>query len=61
MDIKMTLNEFTSMLDKLYVSYIVDKVNDEIVHIKLIRGNDIFRLRFVDKGLGFEFTNFLEG
>ena len=61
MDIKMTLNEFTAMLDKLYVSYIIDKVNDEIVHIKLIKGNDIFRLRFVDKGCGFEFTNFLEG
>lgn len=60
MDIKMTLDEFTTMLNRLYVSYIIDKVNDKIVHIKLIRGNDIFRLRFVDKGFGFEFTNFLE-
>ena len=61
MDITMTLYEFTAMLNKLYVSYVVDEVNDKILHIKLIKGNDIFRLRFEDNGFGFKFTNFLEG
>ena len=66
MIIKMTLSEFIAMLNKLYISYVVDRVNDKIVHIKLIKGNDIFRLRFVDNGCSydancFEFTNFFEG
>jgi hypothetical protein len=61
MDIKMTLNDFTAMLNKLYVSYIIDRVNNDIIHIELIKGNDIFRLRFVNEGFDFEFTNFLEG
>lgn len=65
MEIKMRLDEFTAMLDKLRVGYIIDRVNESIVHIKVIRDNDMFRLRFIDNsffgdGICFEFTNFFD-
>lgn len=65
MELKMRLDEFTTMLDKLRISYIIDRVNKSIVHIKIIRDNDMFRLRFVDNSffgdeICFEFTNFFD-
>lgn len=65
MELKIRLDEFTAMLDRLHVSYIVDRVNERIVHIKVIRDNDTFRLRFIDNsffgdGICFEFTNFFD-
>ena len=65
MELKMRLDEFTTMLDKLCISYIIEKVNDKIVHIKVIKDNDMFRLRFMDNsffgdGICFEFTNFFD-
>ena len=35
MDIKMTLNELTAMLDRLNVNYIVDEVNKYILHLNI--------------------------
>jgi hypothetical protein len=61
MDIKITLDEFIAMLDKLRVSHMVEKINNEIFHIKIIKDNNMFTMKFVDKGLGFEFANFYEG
>jgi hypothetical protein len=63
MDIKMTLDELIVMLNKLCICHIVERINNDIIHIKIVKNknNNIFRLRFVDKGFGFEFTNFLEG
>lgn len=61
MEIKMTLNEFTILLNRLQVSHIVERINNDIIHIKIIKDNNMFRIKFVDKGFGFEFSNFYEG
>lgn len=61
MDIKMTLDEFIVMLNRLQVSHIVERINNDIIHIKIIKDNNMFRMKFVDKGFGFEFSNFYEG
>lgn len=61
MDIKMTLNELAILLNRLQVSHIVERINNDIIHIKIIKDNNMFRMKFVDKGFGFEFSNFYEG
>ena len=61
MDMKITLNEFAVMLNKLCVSHFVERINDDIIHIKIVKNDNMFRMKFVDKGFGFEFTNFYEG
>ena len=61
MEIKITLDEFATMLNRLRVIHIVERINDDIIHIKIIKDNNMFRMKFVDKGFGFEFTNFYEG
>ena len=55
----MSLNSFKQMMHKLNISYIENRINKYILHIVLFRDNDEFRLRFVDNGEGFEFTNFI--
>ncbi len=58
-EVKMSLNSFKQMMHKLNISYIENRINKYILHIVLFRDNDEFRLRFVDSGEGFEFTNFI--
>ena len=61
MDIKMTLYEFTTILSKLHIAHIIERINNEILHVKVLKPDSVFIIKFIDKGLGFEFANFYDG
>ena len=62
MELKFTDYDFIALLGRLSVANSVEKVNDNIVHIKFWHNEKIFRARFVkDDNCDYMFTNFLEG
>lgn len=62
-EITMPIHQIKKLFGKLSISYTVDFVNDDILHIILWHGSEKFRMRFVREGVGdsFYLTGFLEG
>ena len=58
---KMSKEEFVALLNRLSIAHTVEKVNEDIVHIKMWHNGKMFRARFVYNNYCYMFTNFLEG
>lgn len=62
LEITMPIHQIKKLLDTLSIPYVVNFINDDILHIILWYGSEEFRMRFVRQGVGdsFYLTGFLE-
>lgn len=59
--INLELYQLQQLLNRLSIPYSIDRVNKNIVHLKIFKGSEVFRLRFINEYGIYRFTAFLEG